>query len=221
MASETITFDPDGDLVLILTAFEEQHIISAETNSLTVLATGSTNSPKEKPSKELRMLVSSKIMTLVSPVFKAMLRHQTFKEGYDLANGQAEIPLPEDDAFATQILLNIFHYRVNMVPRKVDINTATNIAILVDKYRLHPTVLFYSELWIKELKGSSPLPRALTATLLPWLCISWVFDLADEFKHLTWIAQGASAGSLQNASFAQKDLPIPTRVFGMSVLFRY
>jgi hypothetical protein len=164
------------------------------------------------------MLVSSKAMTLVSPVFKAMLRHQAFKEGHDLANGQAEIPLPDDDSVALQILLDIIHHHIGRAPRNVDLHTATNIAILIDKYQVHEVVLLYSEIWIK-LKSSSPLPFTLTATLLPWLCISWVFGLIDEFNHLTRVTQITSIGGFQNTRFAQQDipdLPIPTRVFGIS-----
>lgn len=211
MASKSNTYDPDGDLVLILTAPEEKESTSPNT--------ANTEAPKDKPSKEIRVLVSSKAMTLVSPVFKAMLRHQTFKEGHDLAKGTAEIPLPDDDATTFKIILHIIHHNVSQVPRKLDLIAATNMAILVDKYQIHDVMILYSEIWVKELRTSSPLPSSLSATLPRWLCISWVFDLYDDFNLLTKIAQIESKGCLQTVHFAPwdlPDLPIPSRVFGIS-----
>jgi hypothetical protein len=76
-------------------------------------------------------------MSLVSPVFRAMLQHGSFKEGHDLAKGTAEVPLPDDKPAAFQILLDIIHHRFRLVPKEIDFDTATEIAILVDKYQVH------------------------------------------------------------------------------------
>ena len=70
------------------------------------------------PDTLVHMLVSSKHMMLVSPVFKAMLQASTFKEGQKLsAAGKVEVPLPEDDSTAFEVVLNIIHGRNKLVPR--------------------------------------------------------------------------------------------------------
>lgn len=162
-------------------------------------------------SKETRMLVSSKHMIHVSPVFKAMFRHETFAEGRELAKGKAVVPLPDDDPFAMRILLNLIHSNYRKVPRIVDLDTMTSIAILADKYELTDVLYTHSELWLKELKKTVPV--SLTQDLLPWLAISCVFNMAPEFKHLTRIATLESSGDL-GLGESEQDLPIPAHVFG-------
>jgi hypothetical protein len=44
------------------------------------------SAPEEENDKEVHMLVSSKIMMLASPVFRAMLRNDTFREGKELGS---------------------------------------------------------------------------------------------------------------------------------------
>ncbi|RAL60359.1 hypothetical protein DID88_000135 [Monilinia fructigena] len=90
---------------------------------------------KEKELREIHMLVSSKHMVLVSPVFKAMLQWTNFKDGYATkAHGKVEVPLPDDDPDAMRILVDIVH------------------SVLVDKYRLHEAVQIYSDMWISHAK---------------------------------------------------------------------
>jgi len=67
-----------------------------------------------------------------------------FKEGHDLAKGTAEVPLPDDDPTAFQILLDIIHHRYRRVPKKLDLDTVAEIAILVDKYQVHEYVIMSS-----------------------------------------------------------------------------
>src|SRR3954466_2087820 len=85
---------------------------------------------------ETRMHVSSKHLTLASPVFHAMLKRSVFKEGIDLAaGGTVEIPLPDDNPAAFGILLWMIHGKFSQVQRKVDLKLLAKIAILVDKYQ--------------------------------------------------------------------------------------
>jgi hypothetical protein len=137
MAAETISYDPDGDLVFILTCPDESSTHDSGGDAASAEPSSEETTPKEEPVKEICLLVSSKHMSLVSPVFKAMLQHGSFKEGHDLAKGTAEVPLPDDDPTAFQILLDIIHHRFRRVPKKLDLNTAMEIAILVDKYQVH------------------------------------------------------------------------------------
>lgn len=167
-------------------------------------------------SKETRMLVSSKHMIHVSAVFKAMFRHETFAEGRELEkNGKVVVPLPDDDPFAMRILLNLIHHNFRKVPKIVDLDTMTNIAILADKYELTEVLYTHSEIWLKELKKTVPV--SLNQDLLPWLAISCVFNMAPEFKHLTRIATLESSGDL-GLGESEQDLPIPAHVFGKYIL---
>jgi hypothetical protein len=130
-AMELQTFDPEGDLILILIQHPEEEDIhpdgdnedavgsSDEISPILTDDFASSNTlvqypicnPKSEPAKEIRMLVSSRHLMLASPVFKAMLQYSNFKEGEELhANGRAEVPMPDDDPVAFKILLDIIQY---------------------------------------------------------------------------------------------------------------
>ncbi|CAG8977433.1 hypothetical protein HYALB_00007765 [Hymenoscyphus albidus] len=215
MDSETIAFDPDGDLMLILTHVEEEPgkfelVHTAEDGNLSDDDASMESPAPVLRSKETRMIVSSKHLIHVSSVFKAMFRNETFVEGRELAKGKAVVPLPDDDPFAMTILINLIHHNHRKVPRTVDLDTMTNIAILADKYELTEVLYTNSELWLKDLKKTVPV--SLTQDLLPWLSIACVFNMAPEFKHLTRIATLESSGDL-GLGESDEDLPIPAQVF--------
>src|SRR5277367_6787997 len=66
------------------------------------------------------LLVSSKVFSLASPVFAAMLSPQ-FKEGNSLSSGNGcEITLPEDDPEAMTLLCNCLHFRTDQIPTELE-----------------------------------------------------------------------------------------------------
>lgn len=174
---------------------------------------------KQKELKEIHMLVSSKHMVLVSPVFKAMLQWNNFKEGYAMkAHGKVEVPLPDDDPEAMRILVDIVHCHHKDVPRKVKLSLLTHLAILVDKYRLHESVQIYSDMWISHAKKKFPSSMAEDGVeiCLQWLCISWVFEKARDFTDMTRIFQQESTQSLaEMIKDSGWDIPVPGTVIGM------
>ncbi|KAE9378227.1 hypothetical protein N431DRAFT_435400 [Stipitochalara longipes BDJ] len=236
MAVEIISFDPDGDLLLILndsvenddptrsdgldggaleqtaTQFSLPDLFAS--TSLSRLEREPAESPPleiEPPKfqKEIHMLVSSKHLMLASPMFKAMLQHSNFKEGDELrSSGQVKVPLPDDDPAALKILLDIVHGRVRQVPRHVNLTTMTELSVLVDKYQMLEVVELYVEMWMSTLKTS--VPMFFTADLLAWLSISWVFGLGDIFKQISRIAM---RGSTDLFGAHESHLPIPQPVF--------
>lgn len=128
---ELQTFDPEGDLILILVQHSEDEdthpdgenddalgssdeiipILTDDFASSNTLVQYPICDPKSEPEKEIRMLVSSRHLMLASPVFKAMLQHSNFKEGDELhSTGSVEVPLPDDDPDAFKILLDIIQY---------------------------------------------------------------------------------------------------------------
>ncbi|RDW58019.1 hypothetical protein BP6252_13430 [Coleophoma cylindrospora] len=236
----TQIFDPDGDLVLVLSKrFREDEQTKstpttpgeadapppadshARTNSLfdelssslilNVLELGKEASPLT----DVGMLVSSKHMMLASPVFKAMLR-PNFREGETLrATGQATIPLPEDHLDAFVILLDIIHGRSKKIPRVVPFEMLLSLAILIDKYRLHELTRFFAEIWLDAVKED--IPTEMTRELVPWLVIAWVFGRADEFRNITRILERESQGRVYTKIYLEGrklELPLPGPVMG-------
>lgn len=260
MAFEESVFDPDGDLILILTKQHEvlqepatsravlgnvavpdgiveqpseYSVIYTEPSfdediTLEMVASPSFSQPsnehlnlgyseREDPdttfpteSEDIHMQVSSKHLILASSVFARML-HGKFLEAETLRSaGQAEFRLPDDDPVALSILLNIVHGHTRRVPRRLELAMLTEVAILVDKYYMVEVIEVYSDMWVDNLKDN--VPRSFTNDLLPWLCISWVFQKAEIFKNTTRIAQCESKRMVGEARTSA--LPIPNPIIG-------
>lgn len=236
MSTERLVFDPDGDLCLRLRCIEEK-----KQDDGTVASPGSANAStplnlftnlklapirdesadeEEDIIKEVEMLVSAKHLMLASPVFNAMFKHN-FLEGDTLrSNGRVEVPLPDDDIKAMEIVLNIVHGRVRRVPREVTLDVMTALSVLVDKYQMHEVVELYVEIWMHHLK--SLVPKFFSPEFYKWLSIAWVFKLESEFKHLTWIATRESAGTnplLQ--PIPNPSLPIPEVLLSKNITYLF
>ena len=93
------------------------------------------------------------------------------------------------------------------VPRSINQDLLTEIAVLVDKYRLHGPLGFHSNMWIDGLKDK--IPASLGEDLYKWICVSWVFSKATEFKKATQVAQRQAVSKLDDLPI---DLPIPNTV---------
>jgi hypothetical protein len=168
--------------------------------------------------EEVEMLVSSSQMCLVSPVFNAMLQHK-FVEGETLReHGKVIVPLPDDEPVAFAILMKIIHAQNNLVPTQIDLHTLTNIAILVDKYRLHDCTSVFASMWIEALRSSiSRISAGDNKEIICWLSITCVFNRPWEFKMVTMVAQKyLSQPSLEPAyGLGFDDLLLPENVIGM------
>jgi hypothetical protein len=217
----TITLDPDGDLVLMLDPVEEEvpkseqesGLMTSEAQSET--PTLDTVKPNLETAYKTHLLVSSKHMCLVSPVFKAMLQGE-FREGRELKEmKKIDLPLPDDDAEAMKILVLIIHCKHKLVPLKVDLELLTNIAILVDKYRMHEVLNIMAPIWKKHLKADM-LESFSNATR--WICIAWVLDMHEEFREATQFIQKQSDFPVSTWMLIENlHFPIPYRVLGKLV----
>jgi hypothetical protein len=211
--SETQTFDPYGDVVLVL----DGHAETSPASPTTSTGEGIVSRSDCLPSIPIKMLVSSKHMILASSVFAAMLKVD-YKEGSMLkSKGKVEILLPDDDPEAYTILLNIIHGFPRKVPQQIDLLLLKKLSILVDKYQMQEVVAVFAQIWIEALEVN--IPKALTSDLLSWLCISWVFGDDRVFKQVTGILMRISDGVLDEDIL--NDLPIPEavvgKVFNMSI----
>ena len=200
MQPETRLADPDGDLLLILNP-----------NDACPAPDDPPTSDNDNPKKEIRMLVSSKHMALVSPFFKTMLQNSNFKEGSELnSTGKVEIPLPDDDPEAMTILVNIVHYQLRQVPLKIDFNLATKIALLVDKYAMYQVIGLFADLWMPHLtfdfatKNYKDLHR--------WIFIVYVFERPNEFQEVT--RSLTIKGNAENVQLTV-ELATPTSICGI------
>jgi hypothetical protein len=228
MAPITYTFDPDGDLVLVLskppkatdaTSQKSTKGAGAPSSNKRKRATSTQSVPIAEPEK-IRMTVSSKHMMLASPVFKAMLQPGGFREGIQRnAAGQMEVDLPDDDQTIMVIVLNIVHGRNRLVSKQADLEMMTKLAILVDKYQMVEVVESFSDSWINDLLTRERLPIYLEIgdidghiKLQRWLAVSWVFRRPDEFSKIT--AAAIIACGANPANELDAELPIPKTVIG-------
>ena len=85
------------------------------------------------------------------------------------------------------VLLNLIYGHTREVPRKVELWMFAELTILVDKYKLLETTGMVADYWFRSLK--SDIPQTFTNKLLPWVCLSWVFQKPEIFKKVTRVAQ--------------------------------
>ncbi len=126
-----VDFDPNGDVVLILPRKDDDRDESTEDPGSERM--GRVDDPIHVEGgtcfNGVRMRVSSRHLILVSRVFGALLSGE-FTEAHVLnAVGSAEVPLPEDDSQAMEVLLNIMHGHLKNVPRDMDIGTLAQISV--------------------------------------------------------------------------------------------
>ena len=112
------------------------------------------------------LLVSSKVLSLASPVFAALLGPK-FLEGNDIRRGVCPvIELHDDDPAAITLICNTLHYRYDSVPTHLEAEQLGQIAILCDKYDCSKSFQPWSEKWLSSSDGVrfSDLGHLLLAT---------------------------------------------------------
>ncbi|KAH8597767.1 hypothetical protein B0O99DRAFT_684479 [Bisporella sp. PMI_857] len=229
MALTQHVFDRNGDVFLLFCTVEGSEKVDIQSGSEEVTeredraaesedgiefhkpASDQTTKTKSAQSDSLEytisMRVSSKHMALASEVFRAMLQPNTFKEGTELAtSATAEISLPDDDPDAFLILLNIIHGQTRDIPRKVELLLLSKIAVLVDKYRLHKAVIFFSDTWVDAITSELQVCHDIDH-LYHWIHVSYVFSREDEFNTATSYAIARSTASFGGVGMPL--LPIP------------
>lgn len=152
---------------------------------------------------QIRARVGSQILKLASPVLKRLVA-SNFQESQKLKSaGYVEIPLPDDNADAFVILLNIMRYRFKDVPRTVTIHQLCELGVLVDKYDLLILTEHYREGWM----ASVPVPE-VSEHPLTRLIISYVFNDRLEFQKITETLQREGDNIIDKTM----GLPLPERL---------
>ncbi|KAF5017087.1 hypothetical protein F66182_11034 [Fusarium sp. NRRL 66182] len=128
---------------------------------------------------QVEFRVSSRHLSLASPVFRAMLESQ-FKESRRNSQGFYEMEAIEWDAEALVILLDIIHGHHQNVPKQISVETLSQVAILVDYYGCHEIMDFIVTAWLSYM-GSPDLEQDPAR----WMFISWVFRKESLFSDAT------------------------------------
>ncbi|KAJ2903807.1 hypothetical protein MKZ38_009281 [Zalerion maritima] len=175
--------------------------------------------------REIRVRVSSHHLINASRVFRAMLSEDSrFIESRRLhCEGYSEVPLPEDDPEVMVLVMSVIHLRSKEIPRTVNLDMLSRIAIAVDKYELHEALWFMAHTWIerlmREMEGDASrrgntvgrtvegLPKVVNDELIKWVFVASVFELKDVLKSLETTAAGSARTRLDIQEFPQ--LPIP------------
>ncbi|PLB55360.1 hypothetical protein P170DRAFT_505962 [Aspergillus steynii IBT 23096] len=143
---------------------------------------------------KLRVLISSKHLTLVSKFFRTKLEAM-------LDLGESDIlPSCANEVDALLVLLDVLHCQTRKVPRFLAPDMLFMVAVLADHYRCIEAVEAFSEVWIENLKKE--VPTGYTADLTKWIFIAWIFRDQNLFELTTGIAVRESIGPLS-------DLPTP------------
>ncbi|KAM0250809.1 hypothetical protein ACHAP5_002026 [Fusarium lateritium] len=96
---------------------------------------------------QVEFRVSSRHLSLASPVFRAMLESK-FKESRLNEQGLYEIQATEWDTEALVILLDIIHGHHRDVPKRISVETLSHIAIIVDYYGCHEIMELVFTAWM-------------------------------------------------------------------------
>ncbi|KAF7947594.1 hypothetical protein EAE96_008678 [Botrytis aclada] len=229
-SSANIIVDPDGDLVLLLnptmpnssksdrsSPADPEAIDTSNDDMSTELemirslegATLKASQHEPAPIYSDHVLVSSKHMSLASPVFKAMLQGG-FQEAITLKEtGKLEVPLPDDDPAAMKMLINMIHGRKKLIPSMIRLELFTQLAILVDKYLCAEVVCPYHDIWKNTMQHSA----ATSENMARWLCIAWQFELDAEFLRASiWLEEKGTCDLVATMATMKYNLPIPKQV---------
>lgn len=125
--------------------------------------------------KKLSVTASRTVLTIMSPVFKAMLTGR-FREA---ETSTFEIPLPDDDPDALLLLLRIAHLRFKDLPERISFPDLYRLAVVCDKY---DTVAIVRPFW--DRYGAPFLDLVETVGYEQWLFIAWTFGFEDVYRRL-------------------------------------
>lgn len=129
-----------------------------------------------------RYLVSSAILCIASPVFRAQLRRPGIGPGQHSHHPHLYVKrLPHDvDLIVLEIVLNSVHHQHRKVPTDVCFAELVELAVFADRYKLADALYTISESWMSGLKL-----LALGPGYEAWLFVAWVFEEVEVFEALS------------------------------------
>ena len=128
--------------------------------------------------------VSRKVLSLSSPVFRAMLGAESrFSESTDKEferDGTQVVSFEDDDFQTMAIVARIMHLQSNQVPKKLTFKQLYQVAILCDKYDFKECLGPWPNIWAKPYLKSYALEG-----YEGWLFMSIVFGNEEIFKDIS------------------------------------
>ena len=120
--------------------------------------------------KKLSVAASRTVLTILSPVFKAMLTGGFREAGATIS----QIPLPDDDPDALLLLLRIAHLKFKDLPDTLSFRALYKLAVVCDKYDaagvFRPFWDFYVAPFLSCIEEQG---------YEEWLYIAWTFGIED------------------------------------------
>ena len=151
---QTIDVDPAGDVILTV---------------------GS-----EKWDNEARFRVSSKVLSLASPVFAAMVSPKWSDSANKASSSEPQhISLPEDHPFIMEWICQILHFRKDIATNQ-DITFLVLLAQVCDKYNLESPIMTWAERCLQAAKNTAS-DAGKEADLTGSMYISTVFRNSETF----------------------------------------
>jgi hypothetical protein len=130
--------------------------------------------------------------------------------------GSLTLSLPEDDIAALSLIIIVINARNDLLPTTYNLQILTGLAIVVDKYNFHASVIPWAKIWTASLESQLSSSSSTCEEIICWIALSWVFKLPKVFSEATAIACRTMAGSaLYGSSQIQRlkeQLPIPEAV---------
>lgn len=162
-------------------------------------------------SSGVRFRLSSRHLILASRYFRAMLTGP-WEESSSRSGSMYTVNASDWDEEALTIVMNIIHGHGERVPRSMSLELLAKIAVLVDYYKCHKIVKFYSDTWIEGSLGlnRTNMTRKYSRSLVLWLFISYVFAQHEIFHSLTLLAVRKARGP-----FRTLGLPFPDGLIGL------
>ncbi|KAH7114094.1 hypothetical protein EDB81DRAFT_824085 [Dactylonectria macrodidyma] len=149
---------------------------------------------------KIRFQVSSRHLTLASPIFRAML-DGPWKEGTASKESLRSIMANTWDVDALLIVLNIIHGHHRKVPKSLSLEMLTKVSTIVDYYNCHEIVEIFADRWLNGMARAPPDYYGRDSTL--FLCVAWVFRWSGHVKAMTELALRHGEGPIETP-----DLPI-------------
>ena len=133
--------------------------------------------------EDLKLLVSSKVLSLASPVFSTMFKSR-FKES--LANHQGPekptVTLREDDATTMELICWVLHHRADKVPEMLGEGMLVEVAEHCDKYDCAAALKGWVTTWIWGPYHDLDVDNQECSHVL---FAAYVFDKAEAFSFMS------------------------------------
>ncbi|KAK2602753.1 hypothetical protein N8I77_009260 [Diaporthe amygdali] len=159
---------------------------------------------------QVRFRLSSRHLILASSYFRAMLTGP-WEENASRTESFYNVSATDWDEDALQILMDIIHGNSQKVPRSISLELLAKIAVLVDYYKCHDVVRFFSDTWIETLRNEGGVTQEYCRDFVLWLFVSHVFAQPETFRNLTFVAVQQTRGPLRMLG-----LPMPDSISSSS-----